>query len=93
MEKRSDIGNVEIERPLLKKNIFRLNQKEMARLKVSPSQVTTVLLSFVGGATLFDLVREDETVEVKILVGEQFNREIENIYQMRVSNALKPDFS
>ncbi len=88
MEKRKDIGNVELERPLLKKEfIFKINQKEMTRLKVNPSQLTNVLRSFVGGSNLFDLTKEEETVEVKMLIEEGFNKDIENIYKVKVSNA------
>ena len=88
MERRVDIGNVELERPLLKKEyLFKINQKEMTRLKVSPSQLTNVLRSFVGGVNLFDITREEETVEVKMLIEDGFNQDIENIYKVKVTNA------
>ncbi|MDC0254236.1 efflux RND transporter permease subunit [Bacteriovoracales bacterium] len=87
MEKIESISNVEVEKPFMKKEYsFEIDQKEMIRLKVNPSQFTFLLKTFVGGAILHNVRKEEEVIDVKVTVPENFKKDIKNVLKLKISN-------
>lgn len=87
MKEDKDITDVEIEKPLLKNEyMIQLNQRELSRLNVDPSAVTSTLRSFVEGTILYDINKGDEEVTVKLSVPDKKKKGLENLLELKVKN-------
>lgn len=81
------LKNVEIERPIDAKEFnFKINQNEILRYGLTPSDVTTSLRTFVQGSVLYTLKSTDEEVEVRLTVAKNYKVDIEKLKQLRIDN-------
>ncbi|MFG1486473.1 efflux RND transporter permease subunit [Halobacteriovorax sp. RZ-2] len=81
------LKNVEIERPINTKEYnFKINQNEILRFGLTPSDVTTSLRTFVQGTVLYTLKSTDEEVEVRLTVAKNYKVDIERLKQLRIDN-------
>ena len=81
------LKNVEIERPIDAKEFnFKINQNEILRFGLTPSDVTTSLRTFVQGSVLYTLKSTDEEVEVRLTVAKNYKVDIEKLKQLRIDN-------
>lgn len=81
------LKNVEIERPINTKEFnFKINQNEILRFGLTPSDVTTSLRTFVQGTILYTLKSTDEEVEVRLTVAKNYKVDIEKLKQLRIDN-------
>ncbi len=83
-----DLTDVEVEKPLLKNEyMIQLNQKELSRLNVNSSAVTTTLRSFVEGSILYDINKGNEEVTVKLSVPDKNKSDLEELLKLKVKNS------
>lgn len=81
------LKNVEIERPIEAKEYnFKINQNEIQRFGLSPSDVTTSLRTFVQGTVLYTIRSTDEEVEVRLTVAKDYKVDIERLKNVRIDN-------
>lgn len=87
MEKLSYLADVEIERPLKKKEyLFKIKQDQLIRFNVAPSTVTTTLRSFVEGSILYSVNKGEEEVDVRLSVPNQAKNGLEELLKLRIEN-------
>jgi multidrug efflux pump subunit AcrB len=87
MKDMPQLKDVEIEEPLKKKEyILKLNQLKMTRYNITPSNVTTVLRTFVEGSILYSINKGDEEVDVRLSVPESNKESLKELLNLRVEN-------
>lgn len=81
------LKNVEIEKPIdAKEYNFKINQNEILRFGLTPSDVTTSLRTFVQGSVLYTLKSSDEEVEVRLTVDKNYKVDIDSLEKLRIDN-------
>ncbi len=87
MEKNPALDNVELERPLIKKEyLFKIDQPKLVRLNINPSSVTTALRTFVEGSTLYTINKGDEEVELRLTVPDENKKNLKGLLKLKVLN-------
>ncbi|MBT5095211.1 MAG: efflux RND transporter permease subunit [Halobacteriovoraceae bacterium] len=90
MEKMPSLADVELEKPLIKKEyLFKINQKKLVRFDIEPSAVTTALRTFVEGSILYTINKGDEEVELRITVPEKNKKNLNDLLKLKVQNKNK----
>lgn len=83
----SDVTDVEVEVPLLKKEyVFKLRQDRLVKYDVAPTQLTSTLRSFVEGSILYSINKGDEEVDVRLTVLDNVKDNLEELMDLRVPN-------
>ena len=87
MNKLTYLKEVEVEKPIIKKEyILKINQRNLIRFKVSPSNVTTALRTFVEGSILYSINKGNEEVDVRLTVPENVKNDMAELLKIRVEN-------
>ncbi len=85
--KLSDLKNVEIEKPRVKKEYgLDLNLEETMRLGIDPAQMARTMRSFIQGRILYRLY-EDEEIDVRLTSKAASKDKIEQVLDLRASNS------
>lgn len=87
LENHPEVLDVEIDDPLKKLEYhFGLDQMKLSQLDINPSDVISVLKSFVDGQVLYSINKGEEDIEVRLSVGREFKKDINEIFKLKVSN-------
>ena len=87
MKKNTDIIDIDVDRPLLKKEyLLKLKQADIIRYDVTAQNITTVLRSFVEGSILYSINKGDEEVDVRLTVPADVKDNLDEILNLRVEN-------
>jgi multidrug efflux pump subunit AcrB len=87
MKQMPALTDVEIEEPLKKKEyLLKLKQKNMIRYNITPSNITTVLRTFVEGSILYSINKGEEEVDVRLSVPETDKNDLKELLNLRVEN-------
>lgn len=87
LEKIPSLSNVEIEKPLMKKEyLFMIDQKKLVQWRIEPSAITTALRSFVEGSILYTINKWDEEVDVRLTVPDNEKVDLSELLDLKVEN-------
>jgi len=87
MKSMQEVTDIEVEEPLKKTEyLFKLNQDRLIKYDVSPTNVTTVLRSFVEGSILYSINKGEEEVDVRLSVPSEFKKDFDELFKLRVEN-------
>ena len=87
MKGMATLTDVEVDKPLRKKEyLFNIKQDRLIQYKVTPSNVTSVLRSFVEGSILYSINKGDEEVDVRLTVPDEEKNSLDELLNLRVEN-------
>ncbi len=87
LEKIPSLSNVEIEKPLEKKEyLFHIDQEKLVRFDIDPIAVTTALRSFVEGTILYTINKGDEETDVRLTVPDNYKTDLLALLELKVEN-------
>lgn len=88
LSKDLELIDVEIDRPLLKKEfVFKLIQPNLLRYKIPIESIKTTLRSFLDGGLLYTINLGDEDVDVVLSVEKNFKKDVKNLLKLEIENA------